>query len=74
LIITNASDETGRLESNLINPLQRRQTFIKFKPNGRTYSRIYYLISSQDAIHYLGSKRKAKYEACMNIELDSIQK
>ena len=51
-------------DANLIEPLKRRQTFIKFKPNGRTYSRIYYLISSEDAIHYLGSKHKAKREAC----------
>jgi hypothetical protein len=69
LINTNSSDENEPLESNLINRLQRRQTFIKFKPNGRTYSRIYYLISSQDAIHYLGSKHKAKHEACMNTEI-----
>jgi hypothetical protein len=54
-------------DANLIEPLKRRQTFIKFKANGHTYSRIYYLTSSDDAIHYLGSRYRSKYEACMII-------
>jgi len=66
---TNSSDATEILESKLVNPLKCRQTFIKFKSTGRTYSRIYFLILSDDAIHYLGSRYKNKREACMTIRI-----
>ncbi len=67
LMNTDLFDQTEQLESQLIKPLIHRQTFIKFKANGHTYSRIYYLTSSDDAIHYLGSRYRSKYEACMII-------
>jgi hypothetical protein len=57
----------GQTEANLIDHLKHRQTFIKFKSTGRTYARTYYLNSSDDEIHYLGSKHRSKYEACMII-------
>ncbi|CAF4412147.1 unnamed protein product, partial [Adineta steineri] len=31
---------------DIVNLLKRRTTFIKFEPNGRTYSRVYYLVLS----------------------------
>jgi hypothetical protein len=52
---------------DILNRLKRRVTFIKYKPNGHTYSRVYYLILSEDAIHYQGSRRKSHREACMNV-------
>lgn len=66
---SNSIDATETSELNPIDRLKRRQTFIKFKSNTHTYSRIYYLILSADAIHYLGSRKKSKIEACMNNQL-----
>ena len=40
---------------------------IKFRPNGHTYSRVYFLTMSEDAIHYQGSRYRSKFEACMKI-------
>jgi hypothetical protein len=51
-------------KANLIDRLKRRVTFIKYKLNGHTYSRIYYLVLSEDAIHYQGSAHRSKHEAC----------
>jgi len=69
LVNTNSSDATKILESNLIDLLKRRKTFTKFKANGHVYSRIYYLLPSGNAVHYIGSRYKSKCEACMNIPL-----
>ncbi len=61
---TDPSDIPETEKSNIINRLKRRETFIKFNSSGRTYSRIYYLALSEDAIHYQGSRHKSKHEAC----------
>lgn len=57
----------GMQESTILNPLKRRVTFIKYRPDGHTYARIYYLTLCEDAIHYQGSRKKSKREACMKI-------
>jgi hypothetical protein len=61
-------------QSDMINRLKPRVTFIKYKLNCHTYSRIYYLTLSEDSIHYQGSKRKSKHEACMKIKTSFIEK
>ena len=60
-------DQTKELRANLIESLKLRQTFIKFKANGRSYSRVYFLNSSADIVLYLGSRKKLKCEACMTV-------
>lgn len=55
---------TDEQKAHLIDRLKRRTTFIKYKVNGRTYSRLYYLLLSEDAIHYQGSRRRSKHDAC----------
>lgn len=70
---TDASNIIDTEQTNLLNSLKRRTTFIKYKPNGRTYSRLYYLVLSEDAIHYYGSKRSSKYEACLIKDIDQIR-
>ncbi|CAF1253887.1 unnamed protein product [Rotaria sp. Silwood1] len=68
------SSTTNQLQdSNLIDQLKHRVTFIKFKSSGRTYSRIYYLNLSEDAIHYLGSRHKSKREACKIKDIEQIR-
>ncbi|CAF3304858.1 unnamed protein product [Rotaria sp. Silwood2] len=73
LMSINASAESQLQASNIINQLKCRQTFVKFKSSGHTYSRIYYLTLSEDAIHYLGSKHKSKNEACKIKDIDQIR-
>lgn len=70
---TDPSNSINTEQTDLINLLKHRTTFIKYKPNGRTYSRLYYLILSEDSIHYLGSKHKFKREACMIKDIDQIR-
>ncbi|CAF3395848.1 unnamed protein product [Rotaria sp. Silwood1] len=60
-------------QTNIVNIMKRRTTFIKHKPNGRTYSRLYYLVLSEDAIHYFSSKHKSKRQACMIKDIDQIR-
>jgi hypothetical protein len=64
---------TQTQQTNLVNRLKRRTTFIKYKPNGKTYSRLYYLVLSEDSIHYYGSKKKSKIEACMIKDIEQIR-
>jgi inactive phospholipase C-like protein 2 len=70
---TDLSNITQTQETNLVNLLKRRTTFIKHKSNGRTYSRLYYLVLSEDSIHYRGSKKKSKTEACMIKDIEQIR-
>jgi hypothetical protein len=70
---TDPSNTTETQQTDLVNVLKRRITFIKYKPNGRTYSRLYYLVLSEDSIHYLGSKRKSKTEACLIKDIEQIR-
>ena len=70
---TDPSNITQTHQTNLVNLLKRRTTFIKYRPNGRTYSRLYYLILSEDSIHYRGSKNNAKRQACMIKDIDQIR-
>ncbi|CAF1340973.1 unnamed protein product [Adineta steineri] len=70
---TESSSIIDTQQIDIVNPLKRRTTFIKFKPNGRTYSRVYYLVLSEDSIHYRGSKSKSKTEACMIKDIDQIR-
>jgi len=70
---TDPSNIVNNEQVDLINRLKHRTTFIKYKSNGRTYSRLYYLVLSEDSIHYLGSKHKSKYEACMIKDIDQIR-
>jgi hypothetical protein len=68
---TDPSDIPETEKSNIINRLKRRETFIKFNSSGRTYSRIYYLSLSEDAIHYQGSRHKSKLKACRsNVKIE----
>jgi len=67
------SNITQAQQTNLVNILKRRTTFIKYKPNGRTYSRLYYLVLSEDSIHYFGSKTKSKNEACMIKDIEQVR-
>ncbi|CAF2551668.1 unnamed protein product [Rotaria sp. Silwood2] len=60
-------------QTNIVNILKHQTTFIKYKPNARTYSRLYYLVLSEDAIHYFGSKHKSKSQACMIKDIDQIR-
>ena len=60
-------------QNNLVNQLKRRTTFIKYKPNGRSYSRVYFLVLSEDAIHYQGSKSKSKSQACLIKDIEQIR-
>jgi Ca2+-binding EF-hand superfamily protein len=60
-------------QTDIVNRLKRRTTFIKYKPNGHTYSRLYYLVLSEDAIHYRGSKNTSKREACMIKDIEQIR-
>ncbi|CAF1147619.1 unnamed protein product [Adineta ricciae] len=70
---TDASNVIDIQQTDLINVLKRRTTFIKYKPNGRTYSRLFYLLLSEDAIHYLGSRHSSKSEACLIRDIDQIR-
>ena len=70
---TGSSSINQTQQSNIINLLKPRTTFIKYKSNGHTYSRVYYLVLSEDSIHYCGSKRKSKYLACMIKEINQIR-
>jgi len=70
---TDSSALTESQQTDLINPIQRRTTFIKFKSNGRSYSRVYYLVLSEDAIHYIGSKSSSKIQACMIKDIEQIR-
>lgn len=69
------SDQSNLIptQTNIVNVLKRRTTFIKYKPTGRTYSRLYYLILSEDAIHYLGSRHKSKRLACMVNDINQVR-
>ncbi|CAF4331739.1 unnamed protein product, partial [Rotaria sordida] len=73
LMNTYSSDVSQLQELNIINQLKHRVTFIKFKSSGHSYSRIYYLNLSEDAIHYLGSKHKSKIEACKIKDIDQVR-
>jgi hypothetical protein len=70
---TDSSNITQTQQTNLVNLLKRRTTFIKYKPNGRTYSRLYYLALSEDSIHYFGSRVKSKDEACTIKDIEEIR-
>jgi inactive phospholipase C-like protein 2 len=59
-------------QTNMVNCLQRRTTFIKYRPNGLTYSRVYFLVLSEDSIHYMSAKYKSIREACMIKDIDQI--
>ncbi|UJR09709.1 hypothetical protein I4U23_013938 [Adineta vaga] len=72
LMSTDSSDLTETQKSNLLDGLKRRVTFIKYKRNGRTYSRIYYLVLAEDAIHYRGSTH-SKREACKVKDIDQVR-
>jgi inactive phospholipase C-like protein 2 len=67
------SNITQNQQTNLVNLLKRRTTFIKYKGNGRTYSRLYFLVLSEDAIHYRGSNTRSKHEACMIKDIEQIR-
>lgn len=60
-------------QANIVNVLKRRTTFIKYKPNCHSYSRLYYLVLSEDAIHYLGSRKKSKRLALIIKDIDEIR-
>ena len=60
-------------QTNMVNHLKRRTTFIKYRPNGRTYSRLYYLVLSEDSIHYTSAKYKSIREACKIKDIDQIR-
>jgi hypothetical protein len=64
-MLSNSSETISTLPNDILNRLQRRVTCIKFKATGRTYARIYYLTLAEDAIHYQGSKHRAKHQACI---------
>ena len=64
-------DETE--QNNLVNRLKRRTTLIKYKPTGRTYSRVYYLSLSEDVIRYQGSKNKSKSQACLIKDIEQVR-
>jgi hypothetical protein len=59
--------------NDLVSRLKRRTTLIKHKANGHTYSRVYYLALSEDAIHYQGSRYRKKHEACQIKDIDQIR-
>lgn len=69
----NPSNITETQQTDLVNSLKRRTTFIKYKPTTRTYSRLYYLVLSEDAIHYLGSRTKSKRQACLIKDIEQIR-
>ncbi|CAF4385172.1 unnamed protein product, partial [Rotaria socialis] len=73
--LINTSDlQVSEIEGlNIANQLKHRVTFIKFKSNGHTYSRIYYLALSEDVIHYKGSRNKSKIEACKIKDIDQVR-
>ena len=73
LMDVNPTNITQTQQTNLVNQLKRRTTFVKYKPNGRSYSRLYYLVLSEDAIEYYGSKHKSKREACLIKDIDQIR-
>lgn len=70
---TDSSSITQTQQTDLVNFLKRRTTFIKYKANGQRYSRLYYLVLSEDAIHYRGSKTATKTEACMIKDIEQIR-
>ncbi|CAF3806889.1 unnamed protein product [Adineta steineri] len=74
LMTTDSTSLSEIQKTNVIDQLKRRVTFIKYKSNGRTYSRIYYVNLSEDAIHYQGSKRKSKHEACKIKDIGQIRR
>lgn len=47
-----------------IDRLKEHRTFVKYKSNGKTYSRIYFLNLAEDAIEYLGSRNSSKDRRC----------
>lgn len=73
ILETNSSSLTQAQQIDLINPLKRRTTFIKYKSSGRSYSRIYHLVLSEDSIHYIGSKSPSKIEACAIKDIEQIR-
>lgn len=60
-------------QNNLVNQLKRRTTLIKYKANGRSYSRLYYLGLSEDAIFYQGSKNKSKSQVYLIKDIEQIR-
>ncbi|CAF3334143.1 unnamed protein product [Rotaria socialis] len=60
-------------QTDAVNILKRRTTFVKYKSTGRTYARLYYLVLSEDSIHYLGSRTKSKRQACIIKNIDEIR-
>ncbi|CAF1576103.1 unnamed protein product [Rotaria magnacalcarata] len=73
LMNTNDLQVSGIEVSNIVNQLKHQVTFIKFKSNCHTYSRIYYLALSEDVIHYKGSRDKSKNEACKIKDIDQVR-
>ncbi|CAF4038102.1 unnamed protein product, partial [Adineta steineri] len=70
---TDLSNINAIEELNILNRLKCGQTFIKFKSNGHSYSRIYYLDIFENAIHYSGSSHKFKHKACKIKNIDQIR-
>ncbi len=71
---THLSNMSQTEESDMINRLKRRVTFIKYKSSCHTYARVYYLTLSEDSIDYQGSKYRSKHEACIKIQILFIRK
>ena len=57
-------ESPGLISKELVDDLKRRVTLIKHKSSGKTFSRIFFLTSAEDAIHYDGSRRGITQEAC----------
>ncbi|CAF1285163.1 unnamed protein product [Adineta steineri] len=70
---TDLSNINAIEELNILNRLKCGQTFIKFKSNGHSYSRIYYLDIFENAIHYSGSSHKFKHKSCKIKNIDQIR-
>lgn len=69
----NPTNITQTQQTNLVNQLKRRSTFVKYKSTGRSYSRLYYLVLSEDAIEYYGSKHKQRRQACLIKDIEQIR-
>ena len=73
LMDVNPTNITQTQQTNLVNQLKRRATFVKYKSTGRSYSRLYYLVLSEDAIEYYGSRHKQRRQACLIKDMEQIR-
>ncbi|CAF0937386.1 unnamed protein product, partial [Didymodactylos carnosus] len=71
--LTDVGEECGKDKNPVVQSLKKRTTFVKYKSNGRSYSRIYFLTTSEDAVDYFGSKRNETERAYLIRDIEEVR-